>query len=191
MKVEVRELAIPDVKLVTPDLFEDDRGFFVELFRRDVHEAAGLPTLYPQVNLSRSRQGVIRGLHFQWDPPMGKLMRVAYGRAFIVAVDIRPGSPTLGRWVGEILDDGRPTAMWAPAGFARGFAALAERTDVEYLCTGTYNGAAESGLRFDDERIGVAWPVTEPVVSQKDRTGQTLDEWLRRPEAQHFAVDTP
>ena len=101
MKVEVRELAIPDVKLLTPELFEDDRGFFVELFRRDVHEAAGLPTSYPQVNLSRSRQGVVRGLHFQWDPPMGKLMRVAYGRAFIVAVDIRPGSPTLGRWVGE------------------------------------------------------------------------------------------
>ena len=187
MKVDVRELAIPDVKLVTPERFEDDRGFFVELFRRDVHEAAGLPTLYPQVNLSRSHKGVIRGLHFQWDPPMGKLMRVARGRAYIVAVDIRPGSPTLGRFVGETLDDERPVAMWAPAGFARGFAALADGTDVEYLCTGTYNGAAESGLRFDDERIGIDWPAEDPLVSGKDRTAQTLDEWLTRPEAQHFA----
>ena len=186
MRVAVESLAIPDVKVVTPELFEDDRGFFVEVFRQDVHEAAGLPTQYPQVNLSRSRRGVIRGLHFQWDPPMGKLMRVAHGEAFLVAVDIRPGSPTLGRWVGLTVDDSAPRMVWAPAGFARGFAALSERVDVEYLCTGTYNGAAESGIRWDDPAIGIEWPLRDPVMSGKDAAAQTLAEWLARPEAEHF-----
>jgi dTDP-4-dehydrorhamnose 3,5-epimerase len=186
VRVTVESLAIPDVKLVTPESFRDDRGFFVELFRLDTHDPAGLPTHYPQVNLSRSRRGVVRGLHFQWDPPMGKLMRVAHGEAFLVAVDIRPGSPTLGRWVGLTLDDAEPRMVWAPAGFARGFAALSERVDVEYLCTGTYNHAGESGIRWDDPAIGVEWPVSEPVVSAKDGSAQTLAEWLARPEAEHF-----
>ena len=191
MKVTVESLAIPDVKLVTPEVFQDDRGFFVELFRLDVHEAEGLPTHYPQVNLSRSRRGVIRGLHFQWDPPMGKLMRVATGEAFLIAVDIRPDSPTLGRWVGVTVDAAAPRMVWAPAGFARGFAALSDLVDVEYLCTGTYNGAAESGIRWDDPAIGIDWPIREPVMSAKDASAQTLAEWLARPEADRFRQAAP
>ena len=186
MRVTVESLAIADVKVLTPELFRDDRGFFVELFRQDVHGAEGLPTHYPQVNLSRSRRGVVRGLHFQWDPPMGKLMRVAAGEAFLVAVDIRPDSPTLGRWVGVTVDAREPRMVWAPAGFARGFAALSDEVDVEYLCTGTYNGAAESGIRWDDPAIGIDWPGREPVMSAKDAAAQTLAEWLARPEAERF-----
>lgn len=188
MRVTVESLAIPDVKLVTPEVFEDDRGFFIELFRLDVHGPAGLPTQYPQVNLSRSRRGVIRGLHFQWDPPMGKLMRVAAGAAFLVAVDVRPDSPTLGQWVGVTADAAEPRMVWAPAGFARGFAALSDLVDVEYLCTGTYNGAAESGIRWDDPAIGIDWPVRAPVMSAKDATAQTLAQWLARPEAERFRI---
>ena len=102
---------------------------------------------------------MVRGLHFQWQPPMGKLMRVISGRAFLVAVDIRRGSPTLGRWFGVELSAGLPRQLWAPAGFARGFAVTGDHAEIQYLCTGTYAAEAESGIRWDDPAIGIEWPV--------------------------------
>lgn len=119
---------------------------------------------------------------------MGKLMRVVRGKAFLVAVDIRPDSPTVGQWFGTTLDERSDTHVWAPAGFARGFCTLAEGTEILYLTTGTYNPNAESGIRWDDPAIGIDWPVKAPTLSAKDAAAQSLEEWLARPEAQRFAI---
>ena len=188
MKLTATPLAIPDVVLLEHDAFEDARGTFVEVYKREDFRALGLPELFVQLNESRSSRDVVRGLHFQWDPPMGKLMRVAEGSAFVVAVDIRYDSPTLGRWVGETLTSTDRRQMWAPAGFARGLCALTEGTRVQYLCTGSYNGNAESGIRWDDPEIGITWPTTSPRVSEKDRSAQTLSQWLTRPESRNFRL---
>jgi dTDP-4-dehydrorhamnose 3,5-epimerase len=161
----------------------------MEAFHADQFAAyadLGLPSSFVQLNHSRSVRGVTRGLHFQWQPPMGKLMRVARGRAYIVAVDIRPGSPTLGRFEAITADDENHLALWAPAPFARGFCALSELADIEYLTTGAYNGQAESGIAWDDPDIGIDWPVKEPMLSSRDSTAQSLAQWLARPEAQYF-----
>jgi dTDP-4-dehydrorhamnose 3,5-epimerase len=183
----VQETEIPDVRIVVGEPFADDRGFFLEVFRQDVFDEAGLPSGYVQLNHSRSRRNVLRGLHFQWSPPMGKLMRVTAGTAFLVAVDIRVGSPTLGRWVGATVTADSYQQIWAPAGFARGFCALTDTVDIQYLCTGVYNGSAESGIHWNDPEIGIQWPVEEPIVSPKDADAQSLRDWLARPEAASFS----
>ena len=192
MRMSVHETSIPEVVLVEHEAFEDDRGFLLEAFHagdfgRFGH--LGLPHAFVQINHSRSREGVTRGLHFQWDPPMGKYMRVAHGRAFLVAVDIRPGSPTLGQYVSCVADDENHLAMWAPACFARGFATLSDVVDIEYLVTGNYNGAAESGIAWNDPEVGIDWPLAQPVTSERDGNAQSLAEWLARPEAQHFRYE--
>ena len=117
---------------------------------------------------------------------MGKLMRVTEGEAYLVAVDIRKDSPTLGRWVGESLTASTRRQIWAPAGFARGFCVLSDFAQIEYLCTGVYNSSAESGIRWNDPEIGVAWPIENPTLSLKDEGAQTLCEWLARPESANF-----
>lgn len=117
---------------------------------------------------------------------MGKLMRVTSGRAFLVAVDIRHGSPTLGEWFGVELDEQSPQQVFAPAGFARGFCVLSDFAEIQYLCTGVYSGSGESGVRWDDPEIGIKWPVSEPILSDKDRGAQSLAQWLSRPDSQHF-----
>lgn len=166
-----------------PDAFEDSRGFFMETYREDQFKALGLPYHFVQDNHSRSAKGVVRGLHFQWSPPMGKLMRVSLGAAFLVAVDIRNGSPTSGKWFGIEASAENRRQVWAPAGFARGFCVLSEVAEIQYKCTGLYNSKAESGIRWNDPQIGIEWPVSEPSLSEKDRTAQTLEQWLARPEA--------
>jgi dTDP-4-dehydrorhamnose 3,5-epimerase len=183
----VEPTTIPEVRIVRPRLYPDERGWFAEILRTDAFGDLGLPTSFVQVNQSRSDQGVIRGLHFQWDPPQGKLMRVIAGRAFLVAVDIRPGSPTLGRHVAIEASPSDPVLLWAPASFARGFAALEDGTEIEYFCTATYNPVAEGVVRWDDPALGIAWPVAQPRLSPKDAAAGTLAEWLRRPEAGHLA----
>jgi dTDP-4-dehydrorhamnose 3,5-epimerase len=129
----------------------------------------------------------VRGLHFQWDPPMGKLMRVSQGSAYLVAVDIRRGSPTLGKWVGVEASAENRRQVWAPAGFARGFCVLSDVAEIQYKCTGIYSNKGESGIRWDDPDIGVEWPVQDPLLSEKDRKAQTLAQWLSRPESGNFS----
>jgi dTDP-4-dehydrorhamnose 3,5-epimerase len=188
MKLTATRLAIPDVVLLEHEAFEDDRGYFMEVYKQDQFRELGLPCTFVQLNESRSARDVIRGLHFQWEPPMGKLMRVAEGAAFLVAVDIRHDSPTLGHWVGETITAENRLQMWAPAGCARGLCALTDKTRVQYLCTGMYNGNAESGILWNDPEIGIRWPVPNPRLSSKDQTAQTLQEWLSRPESKAFSV---
>ncbi len=117
---------------------------------------------------------------------MGKLMRVTRGGTFLVAVDIRPDSPTLGRWVSVTLSENDKRQFWAPASFARGFCVLSDLAEIEYLCTGTYNAQGESGIRWDDPDVAIAWPIRDPILSVKDRDAQLLKDWLSRPEARSF-----
>jgi dTDP-4-dehydrorhamnose 3,5-epimerase len=191
MKLIATRLAIPDVVLLDHEVFQDHRGYFMEVYQRDQFRELGLPQDFVQLNESRSARDVVRGLHFQWEPPMGKLMRVAEGAAFLVAVDIRHDSPTLGQWVGETITAENRLQLWAPAGFARGLCALTNNARVQYLCTGTYNGKAESGVLWNDPAIGVRWPIPNPKLSDKDANAQTLGEWLARPESKHFSVRAP
>jgi dTDP-4-dehydrorhamnose 3,5-epimerase len=186
MDITVEPTDLEDVKVITPDIYRDRRGFFMETFRRDQFLEHGLPGEFVQDNHSRSRRGVIRGLHFQYDPPMGKLMRVSLGEAFLVAVDIRVGSPTLGKWVGVTASEENRRQIWAPAGFARGFCVLSDYAEIQYKCTGIYNADGESGILYSDPDIGVAWPVDEGIVSPKDSRAQTMREWLESSKASCF-----
>ena len=183
MPFKIETTPLKEVVVVVPQAFGDARGFFVETFRADQFRELGLPWEFPQDNHSRSAKGVLRGLHFQWDPPMGKLMRVTSGAAFLVAVDIRKGSPTLGRWFGLEVSAESKKQVWAPYGFARGFCALTDGCEVQYKCTGIYNPKAESGIYFADPNIGIQWPIDlrEAVTSDKDSKAQSLEEWLASP----------
>lgn len=186
MDIKVESRPLDGVAVLVPQVFEDARGFFMETFRADQFRKLGLPEEFVQDNHSRSKRGVLRGLHFQWDPPMGKLMRVTYGSAFLVAVDIRKGSPTLGRWFGVEVSASNKKQVWAPAGFARGFCVLSDFAELQYKCTGLYNSAAESGIRWDDPDIGIQWPIKNPELSDKDRRAQTLKDWLNSPNSENF-----
>ena len=186
MECQIESTPLREVLVLTPGIFKDARGYFTELFRADNLQKLGIPHHFVQINESASKKNVVRGLHFQWDPPMGKLMRVSQGVAFLVAVDIRKGSPTLGKWVGTEVSAENRKQVWAPASFARGFCALADNTVVEYLCTGIYDAKGESGIRWNDSNIAVHWPVEDPLVSEKDRTAQSLSDWLASPQSEHF-----
>jgi dTDP-4-dehydrorhamnose 3,5-epimerase len=188
MKLSIESIHLGSVIVLANERFKDERGFFMETYRADQFRELGLPTEFVQDNLSRSSKHVLRGLHFQWDPPVGKLMRVAQGRAFLVAVDIRKDSPTLGQSFSiEIsADDGKQ--VWAPAGFARGFCALSDGVEIQYKCTGTYNPQTEGGIRWNDPALGIDWPVSNPILSNKDAGARTLAEWLASEESTHFRL---
>jgi dTDP-4-dehydrorhamnose 3,5-epimerase len=184
LKIESRHLN--DIAVVVPEVFEDERGFFTEVFRADQFKELGLPHEFVQDNHSRSARNILRGLHFQCEPPMGKLMRVTYGTAFLVAVDIRKNSPTLGQWYGAEVSAQNRRQIWAPAGFARGFCVLSDFAEVQYKCTGIYNIKAESGILWNDPAIGIEWPVKNPILSGKDANAQTLSGWLASPLSDKF-----
>jgi len=186
MGIKIESRFLRDVVVIVPDIFRDERGFFMETFRQDQFETNGLPTHFVQDNHSQSIKGVVRGLHFQWEPLMGKLMRVTRGSAFLVAVDIRKGSPTLGEWVGVEASAENRRQVWAPAGFARGFCVLSDEAEIQYKCTGIYNNKAESGIRWNDPGIGIEWPIRDVLLSAKDENAQTLAQWLSRPESANF-----
>jgi dTDP-4-dehydrorhamnose 3,5-epimerase len=183
MPFKIETTPLKDVVVLHTQAFGDERGFFMEVFRADQFREMGLPWEFPQDNHSRSAKGVLRGLHFQWDPPMGKLMRVTSGAAFLVAVDIRKGSPTLGRWFGLEVSAENKKQVWAPYGFARGFCALTDGCEVQYKCTGVYNPKAESGIHFADPQIGIQWPIDprQASTSEKDGKAQSLAQWLASP----------
>jgi len=184
LRIESRHLN--DIAVIVSDVFEDERGFFMEAYRADQFGELGLPVNFEQDNHSRSVKDVVRGLHFQWQPPMGKLMRVTLGAAFLVAVDIRKGSPTLGRWFGLEVSAANKKQVWAPAGFARGFCVLSDYAEIQYKCTGVYNNKAESGILWNDPAIGITWPVRNPILSAKDAKARTLEQWLCSPDSEHF-----
>jgi dTDP-4-dehydrorhamnose 3,5-epimerase len=186
MAFEFESRHFGEVVVLEAKAFADHRGYFMEAYREDRFLEMGLPGNFVQDNHSYSKKGVVRGLHFQWDPPMGKLMRVTRGAAFLVAVDLRVGSPTLGKWVGIEATAENRKQVWAPASFARGFCALTEGVEVQYKCTGVYNAKAESAIRWDDQEIGIEWPVREVIISEKDRNAQTLAQWLKSENAQQF-----
>jgi dTDP-4-dehydrorhamnose 3,5-epimerase len=174
--VKVIRTAIPEVLLLEPKIYGDERGFFLESYnKRAFREATGLDLEFVQDNHSRSRRGVLRGLHYQLPRPQGKLVRALSGRVFDVAVDLRRSSPTFGKWAGVELDAESMRMAWVPAGFAHGFVVLSDAADVSYKVTDYYAPQHERTLRWDDPRVGIAWPLAgEPLVSEKDRRGASL-----------------
>ncbi|MEK7704746.1 MAG: dTDP-4-dehydrorhamnose 3,5-epimerase [Myxococcota bacterium] len=166
--------AISDVLLIEHDRYADDRGFFTETGRDDAFAAAGLPH-FVQDNHSRSQRGVLRGLHFQDAPrPLAKVVRCLRGAIFDVAVDIRRGSPTYGRWLGRELDETQPTMLFLPPGFAHGFCVLSDEADVVYRQSDYYVPELDRCLRWDDAEIGIAWPIAAPLLSPKDAAAPPL-----------------
>jgi dTDP-4-dehydrorhamnose 3,5-epimerase len=162
--------------LLEPAVHGDERGFFVETYRRDLWAEHGVEVEFVQHNHSRSAKGTLRGLHFQTEPGQAKLVRCARGEIFDVAVDLRRDSPTFGQWEGHVLDDEAQRQLFVPVGFAHGFAVLSDVADVTYLCSSTYDPATESGIAWDDPGVGVEWPVADPLVSERDRGAPALAE---------------
>lgn len=171
-------LAIPDVILLEPKVFGDDRGCFFESFNQAKFEAAiGRQVTFVQDNHSRSFKNVLRGLHYQIQQPQGKLVRVVQGEVFDVAVDIRKSSPTFGQWVGEILSAANKRQMWVPEGFAHGFVVLSDTADCLYKTTGYYASEHECSIAWNDPTIGIQWPLDgKPVLSVKDQQSKSLAE---------------
>ncbi|WP_310496399.1 dTDP-4-dehydrorhamnose 3,5-epimerase [Sandarakinorhabdus sp.] len=173
MKVEAT--ALPGVMLLTPRVFGDDRGFFLESWNASVFAAAGIGATFVQDNHSRSARGVLRGLHYQLANPQGKLVRVTQGAVFDVAVDVRRSSPHFGQWVGAELSDTNKQMLYVPPGFAHGFVVLSDTADFLYKCTSLYDPASERSVRWDDPAIGIDWPTTvSPTLSAKDAAAPCL-----------------
>jgi len=175
-----RPTEIPEVVLVEPQVFEDDRGFFYESWHAGKFSAGGIEAHFVQDNHSRSTRGTLRGLHYQVAKPQGKLVRATSGEVFDVAVDLRRSSPTFGHWVGVRLSADDRGMLWIPPGFAHGFCVLSERADVEYKCTVQYDPADEIAIRWNDPAIGVTWPGANPILSARDRDAPTLAEMKPR-----------
>jgi dTDP-4-dehydrorhamnose 3,5-epimerase len=174
--VNVIETALPGVLIIEPRVFGDERGFFMETWNAGAFAGAGLDLTFVQDNHSRSQKGVLRGLHFQNPGPQGKLVRVANGAVFDVAVDLRASSPTFGQWVGVELSAANKRMFWVPEGFAHGFLTLEDDTDFLYKCTAPYAPQSEHTLAWDDPAVGIEWPVDgfDPLISDKDARGLAL-----------------
>ena len=177
--MEVIDTALHDVKLIRPEVFGDERGWFAEVFNARRFAEAGLPAHFVQDNQSFSRRGVLRGLHFQVTEPQGKLVRVLSGEIWDVAVDLRPGSPQFGQWAGFALSGDAVEFLWIPEGFGHGFVVLSETANVLYKTTRFYAPAAERTLLWNDPTLAVKWPlesIGEPTVSGKDAAGKRLQD---------------
>lgn len=167
---------LPGCVVIEPAVFGDARGFFFEAWNAGRFGQHGLPTNFVQSNVSSSSKGVLRGLHYQWPRPQGKLVSVLQGEVFDVAVDIRRGSPTFGRWEGVVLSEKNKRQYWIPKGFAHGFAVLSDAAVFSYLCTDVYVKEADAAVRWNDPAIGINWPVDAPLLSDKDREAPLLSE---------------
>jgi dTDP-4-dehydrorhamnose 3,5-epimerase len=166
--MDVIEMDLPGVLLIRPRDFRDDRGSFLELWHKERYELAGIPGEFVQDNLSVSRGGVIRGLHYQYPNSQGKLVTVHSGAVLDVAVDIRRESPTFGQWVSATLSAENNLQLWVPEGFAHGYAVLSAPAIVAYKCTQAYNPAGDAAIRFNDSDIGISWGISNPILSSKD-----------------------
>jgi len=174
MNVEPADL--PGVRVVEPRVFGDERGWFLENYRAEHFDAHGIDVSFAQVNTSRSRRGVLRGLHYQWPEPQGKLVWVCEGRVFDVAVDIRRGSPHFGCWTAVELSAENHRQLWIPEGFAHGFQVLSECATFSYLCTRPYRPEYDAAVAWNDARIGVKWPLPPSALSDKDAAAPPLDQ---------------
>lgn len=175
--MEVISLEILDVKLVKPRVFNDDRGFFLQTYHERQYREAGIDVRFVQDNWSHSSKGVLRGLHYQLKNPQAKLVSVIRGEVFDVAVDIRKGSPTFGKWVGEILSSEKAHQLFVPEGFAHGFVVLSDTVDFFYKCSNFYTPGDEYGVRWDDPEIGIQWPLDGlPVLAKKDLEAPLLKD---------------
>jgi dTDP-4-dehydrorhamnose 3,5-epimerase len=175
--MRVTPTALPEVLLIEPEVHGDQRGFFVELWRRDSYALAGIDVDFVQDNMSRSKRGTLRGLHYQLRRTQGKLVRVVAGEVFDVAVDVRRSSPTFGRWAGVALSSVRQQCLWVPAGYAHGFLVLSESADFLYKCTDFYDPESERSVRWNDPALGVEWPLAsgiEPLLSARDASAPLL-----------------
>ena len=172
--MKVLDTTLAGVKLIEPDVFGDARGFFYEGWNRARYAEHGLDFDIVQTNMSRSAHGVLRGLHYQWPNPQGKLVSVLEGEVYDVAVDIRTGSPTRGQWAAAILSAENKRHFWIPEGFAHGFAVLSGPATFVYQCTAHYDGAADAGIRWNDAALAIDWPLARPSLSEKDEKAPFL-----------------
>ena len=178
--MKVIDTKIPDVKLLEPQVFGDERGFFMETFRDEWFKQNVADRTFVQENHSKSIKGVLRGLHYQTENTQGKLVRVVSGAVFDVAVDMRENAPTFGQWVGEILSAENKRQLWVPEGFAHGFYVLTDEAEFTYKCTDYYNPKSEHSLIWNDETVGIEWPLEgEPSLSAKDLAGKILKDAVK------------
>lgn len=182
--MDIKTCDIEGLKIIQLKVFGDSRGFFVERYHAGRFAEAGLPTDFVQDNHSRSAPNILRGLHYQHRPPQGKLVGVTRGRVWDVAVDIRPYSPTFGKYHAVELTGDNGVLFWIPAGFAHGFCVLGdEPVDMLYKVSGLYNPQGEGGIVFDDADLGIAWPIKNPVISERDKNQQSWKTYCKNPPA--------
>ena len=193
--MKIIETLLPGVVVIEPKVFGDKRGFFLETFRQDVLQQAGIDVTFVQDNHSRSSQGVLRGMHYQLMQTQGKLVRVTSGSVFDVAVDVRHGSPSFGQWYGTQLDEESMRMMYVPPGYAHGFVVLSESADFLYKCTDYYHPESEQGIAWDDPDIGIEWPIknltSDIALSEKDKNNVLLkDQSINKlPSYEKFILD--
>lgn len=180
--MNVIDTPLHGLKVIEPRVFEDARGFFLETFNAGRYTALGIPSHFVQDNWSRSQKGTLRGLHFQHPKGQGKLVWCPRGAVWDVAVDVRKGSPTFGRWFGIELTEANKKQLWIPPGFAHGFCVLSDVADFVYKCTELYAPECELAVRWDDPAIGVDWPVKAPLLSKKDLSAPLLKDVARLPD---------
>jgi dTDP-4-dehydrorhamnose 3,5-epimerase len=177
--VQVVDLPLAGLRLIRPEISRDARGCFVEAFHAPRFREAGIEHEFLQDNLVRSKQGTLRGLHYAV-PPQAKLVLVARGKTYDVAVDLRPGSATFGRWYGTYLEDEARETLFLPPGFAHGYCVMSETADVWYKVSSVYDAAAERQIRWDDPDLGVEWPLERPILSERDRTAESFAAFAAR-----------
>ncbi|NUR22713.1 dTDP-4-dehydrorhamnose 3,5-epimerase [Frateuria sp.] len=174
--MKVTETSLPGALVIEPQVFGDARGFFYESYNEAKYREVGIDRRFVQSNVSRSAKGVLRGLHYQWPNPQGKLVSVIEGEVYDVAVDIRHGSPTFGRWAGVMLTADNHRHFWIPEGFAHGFCVVSEFATFSYQCTALYDREGDAGIRWNDAEVGIDWPVSAPLLSDKDTRAPFLKD---------------
>lgn len=180
--MKVIDTAIPDVKIIEPAVFGDERGFFMETWQQEKFSQLVAERTFVQDNHSKSKKGILRGLHYQTENTQGKLVRVVAGEVYDVAVDIRKDSPTFGQWVGVLLSAENKRQLWVPEGFAHGFYVTSEEAEFVYKCTDYYNPSAEHSIAWDDSELAIEWPIEEggqPSLSTKDADGLSLSKAIK------------
>lgn len=188
MPLELIEEELDGLKLFKPKVFEDERGWFMESWRSDEFDRFGLPTKFVQDNHSLSQEGVLRGLHFQYDPPQGKLIRVISGAAQVVEVDLRVDSDHLGRYASFELNAENKHILWVPPGFANGFLSLIDNTEVVYKVTEFWNPEGENNIFYADPEIGINWHIKNPILSDRDHKALHFSDWLEMDESEKFKL---